>query len=384
MTDGLRGDPKFYFIVSKGPISRSSGKNPDKELTVRKNMQPTAEKGEFEFSSELGEATNKDTPLADRIAVVLLHGSGSEKRQASLNYWYWWCKEFNEPAYMDRYKVYRYVYDSSKYIKGTGERFAQFINNYSEFRNRQILIIAHSMGGLIARYALTISDALKKKTKKLITLATPHFGSPVANPTWVYTSMDKNDDPLEPLVVAMERFFFQGTEGDFDIAWYKPDEIPLEAFDAIDLVIALRLYDADLLINSMEDPFAGCNLLASGIADKKILAFGGYFSDLITDGLGMADTTPEYIKDEVYGDHMGLFLAQPLMFSMEKRDSSLIGHNDGLVPLESALLKNAHHNIQKINISDESALNEKVDHVSFLDVPIIIDYIMSKINVMDY
>lgn len=384
MTDGLRGGPKFYFIVSKGFISRSSGKNCDKELKVRENMQPTAEKGEFEFSSELGEATNKDTPLANRIAVVLLHGSGSDKRQASLNYWYWWCKKFNEPAYMDKYKVYRYVYDSSKYIKGAGEKFAQFINNYSEFRNRHILIIAHSMGGLVARYALNICEDLRNKTKKLITLGTPHFGSPGANPTWVYTSMDKNGGPLKPMLVAMERFFFHGTEGDFDLAWHKPGEIPLDAFDAIDLFTALALYDDDLLLNSMEDPFTGCNILASGIADEKIVAFGGYFSGSIIKGLGMADTTPEDIKDEIYEDHRKLFLAQPLMFTMKKRDSSLIGDNDGLVPLESALLQNAHRNIERINISAESALNEQVDHAAFLDVPVIIDYIMSKINLMGY
>jgi len=384
MNDGLRKNSKFYFIVSKDFLSRASGKNGDEELKVRENMQPTAEKGEFEFSPELGEATNKDTPLADRIAVVLLHGSGSDKRQASLNYWYWWCKKFNEPAYTGKYKVYRYVYDTSKYITGSSEKFAQFINNYNEFQNRHILILAHSMGGLVARYALNINDALKNTTKKLITLGTPHFGSPGANPTWVYTNMDKNADPLKPLVVAMERFFFHGTEGDFDLAWHNPDEIPLEAFDAIDLFTALALYDDDLLSNSMEDPFTGCNTLASGIADEKIVAFGGYFSGSIIEGLGMADTTPEDIKDEISGDHRKLFLAQPLMFSMKKRDSSLIGDNDGLVPLESSLLQNAYPDIKKINISSESALDEPVDHAAFLDVPVIIDYIMSNINLMGY
>jgi len=150
------------------------------------------------------------------------------------------------------------------------------------------------------------------------------------------------------------------------------------------LMLSMPLICLDLLINSMEAPFTGCNILASGIADEKIVAFGGYFSGSIIDGLGMANTTPDYIKDEVYGDHTQLFLAQPLMFTMKKRDSSPIGDNDGLVPLESALLQSAHHNIEKINISAESALNEQVDHAAFLDVPIIIDYIMAKINLMGY
>jgi len=236
----------------------------------------------------------------------------------------------------------------------------------------------------VARYALNICEDLRNKTKKLITLGTPHFGSPGANPTWVYTSIDKNGDPLKPLLVAMERFAFHGTEGDFDLAWHKPDEIPLDAFDAIDLFTALALYDDDLLLNSMEDPFTDCNTLVSDLADEKIVAFGGYFSGSIINGLGMADTPPEGIKDEIYGDHTKFFLAQTLMFDMKKRDSSLVGDNDSIVPLESALLQNAHHDIERINISDESALNEQVDHASFLDVPVIIDYIMSKINLMDY
>ena len=37
-----------------------------------------------------------------------------------------------------------------------------------------------------------------------------------------------------------------------------------------------------------------------------------------------------------------------------------------------------HNSIEKINISDPSALGEKVDHAAFLDVPLIIDYVMSK------
>lgn len=44
-----------------------------------------------------------------------------------------------------------------------------------------LFALAHSMGGLDCRRVIATSEKLKGKFKRLITIATPHFGSPVAD-----------------------------------------------------------------------------------------------------------------------------------------------------------------------------------------------------------
>jgi triacylglycerol lipase len=45
----------------------------------------------------------------------------------------------------------------------------------------EVHVIAHSMGGLDARHALATSSAVAKRVKTLVTIGTPHQGSPVAD-----------------------------------------------------------------------------------------------------------------------------------------------------------------------------------------------------------
>lgn len=46
--------------------------------------------------------------------------------------------------------------------------------------NEPIFILAHSMGGLDCRRVLARNSQIARRVKRLITIATPHFGSPVA------------------------------------------------------------------------------------------------------------------------------------------------------------------------------------------------------------
>ena len=51
-----------------------------------------------------------------------------------------------------------------------------FINSYKCGQNYCISFIAHSMGGLIVRSALTQMEAQRYHMKCFVTLATPHLG----------------------------------------------------------------------------------------------------------------------------------------------------------------------------------------------------------------
>src|SRR5690606_27407062 len=95
----------------------------------------------------------------------------------------------------NKYKVYRYVYDHTKSITQNGTELAQFVNNY-DFAGKQIIVIAHSMGGLVARYSLNYNQQFRSSVGGLVTLATPHFGSPLADPSWAYAELNSVEEEI--------------------------------------------------------------------------------------------------------------------------------------------------------------------------------------------
>ncbi len=65
-------------------------------------------------------------------------------------------------------------------IKERGNQLAEKILAQTKSEDR-IHILAHSMGGLDARHALTNRDDIFKRVATLVTIGTPHLGSPVAD-----------------------------------------------------------------------------------------------------------------------------------------------------------------------------------------------------------
>jgi triacylglycerol lipase len=64
-------------------------------------------------------------------------------------------------------------------------------------------VIAHSMGGLDARYALSFVDGVAARVKTLVTIGTPHRGSPVA---------DAIEHRTDPLFARLPDFLVQALE----------------------------------------------------------------------------------------------------------------------------------------------------------------------------
>jgi len=67
----------------------------------------------------------------------------------------------------------------------------------------QLHVIAHSMGGLDARYALSCVDGVAARVKTLVTIGTPHRGSPVA---------DAIANPADPLFAHLPEFLVQALQ----------------------------------------------------------------------------------------------------------------------------------------------------------------------------
>jgi hypothetical protein len=115
--------------------------------------------------------------------------------------------------------------------------------------------MAHSMGGLVVRYALNTNTKLRTNTVKLITLGTPHLGTPFANPTWVHETLDQPG--IDALIATLHAIKFEGNKGDFDLAWHAPEEHPPiiqdDLVDLAELLAAFARYDDLLIYNSLSE-----------------------------------------------------------------------------------------------------------------------------------
>jgi len=138
------------------------------------------------------------TPLGERLPLILIHGLNTKGFFAPpqtdtwdnfLNY------HNNNPALKAIYKPYLLSYYSNAVgISDLGGALCDVIDKMNQgdqdnFGNKNIVLVGHSMGGLVARNSLVFQQnfgafngkPLGERVPKIITLATPHHGSPLAN-----------------------------------------------------------------------------------------------------------------------------------------------------------------------------------------------------------
>jgi pimeloyl-ACP methyl ester carboxylesterase len=164
------------------------------------------------------ESDNLNNP--DRTPLVLIHGISGiggtwNNLIAFIN---------NHAELRNRFKIYLYDYQSNVCsIQKLGQGLRDGIDGYQELlnANKPMAIVAHSMGGLVARSYMneyrhqTDGTFGGQHVSKLITLATPHHGTVVANE-------DARDNALKPLegwraaTDAADLFLFPATP--FDVS----------------------------------------------------------------------------------------------------------------------------------------------------------------------
>lgn len=71
-------------------------------------------------------------------------------------------------------KILTFGYDSGRHIDENGKDFAEYIK--TKLKGAKVDIVAHSMGGLVARSAIE-NHEVAKYVRSLITLGTPHLGT---------------------------------------------------------------------------------------------------------------------------------------------------------------------------------------------------------------
>lgn len=137
-------------------------------------------------------------PLGTRKPLILVHGIFGTKQSvfegsSSVNNEYFRVlidRLLSSSAFRERYKLYRLHYRSNAHsVLTIGGALADHVAKLST--DEPISIVAHSMGGLVARAAMEFSAKktsgkwagalLGDRVERLVTLATPHHGSLAAN-----------------------------------------------------------------------------------------------------------------------------------------------------------------------------------------------------------
>ncbi|MDB4943930.1 MAG: hypothetical protein JWP97_3464 [Labilithrix sp.] len=116
-------------------------------------------------------------PLAGRKVVVFVHGSSMTYHQ-----WLWNGHHHGDALARDEGWSPAYLeYNTGLPVLTNGARFAAMLEELAGAD--EIAIVAHSMGGLVARVACHEAERLglawRKKLRTLVMLGTPHLGSPL-------------------------------------------------------------------------------------------------------------------------------------------------------------------------------------------------------------
>jgi pimeloyl-ACP methyl ester carboxylesterase len=223
-------------------------------------------------SSSPYQPVNSVQNTGGKIPIILVHGlqiNDSNDYHPEKDTWKYFVDYFNssDENLKDRFPLYTYRYDTTKSIDSNGADFATMITKC--FPSQKVIIIAHSMGGLVA-HSYIQNHSGGSKVNKLITLATPYHGSPLVQGIGAIA-----------LVEFPYFFLVMGTAGSLDLAWDNyPNATKDDNMNAFLFELNNKLSTSQYA--SLYNAFAGSNLDNShgGLkASYEFLNVLGYESD---------------------------------------------------------------------------------------------------------
>ncbi len=296
--------------------------------------------------------------LKERIPIILLHGNYSEFQP--LYRWEEFIKVANQdPSFADLFKIFLFKADSNYSNKANGLALGEAVQRTPELAGQDIILLAHSRGGLVARaymnYYHIDSGPFKGKragdrVKYLLTLGTPHTGSPGADPVWTVFSFDWNYPSWLARILTDTYLKYIYSDSDVYMLW---DDQELQIFS--DTLCWYPSYFSGkeqfcLPLASIYSPIQDLNISES--YHHKIIAFGGYVQvqqgiyPLLTQALDLDPEANALKNQELHAVlRLGSFLMGkfPFISDAYKKDGIDDSYlpfqaNDGLVPLNSALM----------------------------------------------
>jgi alpha-tubulin suppressor-like RCC1 family protein len=144
-------------------------------------------------------------PLGVRKPLVLVHGLQLDQRDcfdlaafdpATETFRNLATQIRQDPAIDSAYKLYFFRYPSWDSIIQTGNALGQALRSagLSTYPN-SVVLLGHSMGGLVSRQAMT-DPLVAAAVERLITLATPHMGTPAADTAQINADLDQITSPI--------------------------------------------------------------------------------------------------------------------------------------------------------------------------------------------
>jgi len=280
--------------------------------------------------------TQDEKPLAGRTPLILIHGWASECEPQQG--WASFLKRFKKEKLNTHFKVYNFVYPSRLLsIENTATKLRELLERSRELRDVKPVFVGHSRGGLVARAYMTLENG-GDRVIKLITIATPHHGTPMASLLSMLTrkfgdyNIRREVQSLLPLKDARDKLMLglglMVGSTKVDEAVKAASDMHYESFldmrwDNYDAVVG-RAYEK--YSESFKEEFTNDflrKLNQDRRWDNKIIAYYGYVSPQLT------------------------FLGDPLA-ALSELQSGLPGDfafNDGLVPIRSSAF--AEHNVQR-------------------------------------
>jgi pimeloyl-ACP methyl ester carboxylesterase len=341
--------------------------NPERAVYLRTLQRESSSSGEVQLmnADEPWGLISENAQSPEKIPLILVHGDNSYREHKDR-----WDKflewVLDNPNFDKKYEIWRFHHNTTELIGFDGqsgnakELGDAIIEKFGA--DKPILILAHSRGGLVSRsYMNRYGDGNQGyRVLGMVTLATPHHGSPGAVPDWgLETVQDKfKDTELANFLYGFtsDAVVNVASPGTMGLAWDNFDgpengvgytAFSLESDIGNDHVLSfmdtnLKDPGTELSDTTIYIPDRSYGTLEEMNGDNRyfgrIIVYGGYDTDL-----GLGGTNPFNWLNFSFSDHTGLEMAVYVMAEMKSRgpdgtlsESHFIA-NDGMVPLQSAL-----------------------------------------------
>jgi len=218
-----------------------------------------------------------------------------------------------------RYDIYFYTYNPRCGVEPVARDLVRRLRN-ENFRERRIRFLAHSYGGLIARKA---TNSLGSSAVQIITLGTPHHGTPIQVSPWV----DQTADKLYTLLGAGLLKKLKAKQFDFQSAAAR--NLCFDNWDGSMPSSLVAEKNQWLARFNSHDPSLAKLFVYAGRIPKRSRGWWKRNLDVL-----QVVTSPWWFNDRAVSERQEYEISSFLLWNMEKEV-----WNDGLVPVTSALAK---------------------------------------------